>query len=157
VAPSRIEEAWFVEDGYATPKIDVRGFVARDDKVLLVRERTDGRWALPGGWADVNEGPRRAVEKEIEQESGVIARAIKVAAVYDRTAQRHPPALHHAWKVFFICEITGGERRTSYETTDVAFFAPDALPELSLGRTTEAQIRRMFEHQQHPEWAADFD
>jgi ADP-ribose pyrophosphatase YjhB (NUDIX family) len=157
VEPSRIKAAWFIEDGYATPKIDVRGFVVRDGAVLLVRERTDGRWSLPGGWADVNEGPRRAVEKEIEQESGFIARALRVAAVYDRTTQRHPPSLHHAWKIFFICEITGGERRASYETTDVNFFALDALPELSLGRTTEAQIRRMFEHYRNPEWPADFD
>jgi hypothetical protein len=65
-----LHEAWFVEEGYATPKVDVRGACFRDDRVLLVRERVDGKWTLPGGWADINETPSQAVEKEIEQESG---------------------------------------------------------------------------------------
>lgn len=157
VDAERIRRAWFVEDGYATPKIDVRGVIFRDTKVLLVQERSDGLWTVPGGWADVNEGPRRAVEKEIEQESGYVARAVKVAAVYDRNAHDHPPSLLHAWKVFFICEITSGEPRTSYETTAVDFFPLDALPPLSTGRSTAAQIQRMFRHHLDRGLATEFD
>ena len=124
---------------------------------LLVRESTDGKWTLPGGWADVNDTPRRAVEKEIEQESGFTAHAVKIAAVYDRNAHDHPPYLFHAWKIFFICDITGGEARTSYETTAVDFFPVTALPELSAGRSTAAQIRRMYEHHLHRDWPTEFD
>src|SRR5882757_9337390 len=76
-APEQILGSWRLEEGYATPKIDVRGAVFRDDKILLVRERSDGKWTLPGGWADVNDCPSHAVEKEIEQESGFVARAVK--------------------------------------------------------------------------------
>lgn len=143
---AEIQRAWFVEDGYSTPKIDVRGAIFREDRVLLVRERLDGKWTLPGGWADINDTPSYAVEKEIEQESGFTARAVKLAAVYDRNKHGHPHYLFHAWKLFFICDITGGGPRTSYETTAVEFFSLEALPELSLGRTTAAQIRRMWEH-----------
>ncbi|HEX2493342.1 MAG TPA: NUDIX hydrolase [Steroidobacter sp.] len=152
-----LRKVWFVEDGYATPKIDVRGAVFRGDEVLMVRERIDGKWTLPGGWADVNDSPAYAVEKEIEQESGFMARAIKLAAVYDRNKHGHPQHLFHAWKFFFICEITGGAMRPSYETTEVAFMRLDALPELSTGRATAAQIRRMHEHAHHPEWPTEFD
>lgn len=152
-----IRDAWFVEDGYATPKIDVRGAVFRDDRVLLVRERVDGRWTLPGGWADVNDSPSAAVEKEIEQESGFIARAVKLAAVYDRNKHDHPAYLFHLWKLFFICDITGGEARGSYETTEVAFFPLDRLPELSTGRTTARQISRMYEHHLKREMPTEFD
>ena len=148
---------WFVEDGYATPKIDVRGLIFRDDTVLLVKERSDGKWPAPGGWADVNDAPAQAVEKEVEQESGFTARAVKLAAVYDRNKHGHPPYLFHAWKFFFLCEITGGQMRTSYETTDVAFMPLASLPELSLGRITAAQIHRMYEHAQHREWPTEFD
>lgn len=150
-------KAWFVEDGYATPKLDVRGAIFRDNSVLLVRERVDGKWTLPGGWADVNDTPSFAVEKEIEQESGYTARAVKVAAIYDRNKHGHPHYLFHLWKVFFICEITGGAPRPSYETTEIDFFPIDSLPELSVGRTTAAQIKRMYEHHLHREWPTEFD
>lgn len=153
----RLHQTWFVEDGYATPKIDVRGAIFREDRVLLVRETTDGKWTLPGGWADVNDSPSHAVEKEIEQESGFTARAMKLAALYDRNRHEHPPYLFHAWKAFFICEITGGEARISHETDGVDFFALDALPELSTGRSTAAQILRMYEHHLNPERPTEFD
>ena len=154
---AHLRQTWFVEDGYATPKMDVRGAIFRDDRVLLVRETTDGKWTLPGGWADVNDAPAQAVEKEIEQESGFSARAVKLAALYDRNKHSHPPYLFHSWKAFFICEITGGEPRTSHETDGVEFFALNALPELSTGRSTATQIQRMYEHHLHREWATEFD
>lgn len=152
-----LRDRWFVEDGYATPKMDVRGAIFRDDRVLLVREVTDGKWTLPGGWADVNDSPSLAVEKEIEQESGFTAKAVKLAALYDRNLHDHPAYLFHAWKAFFICDITGGEARTSHETDGVEFFPLDALPELSTGRSTEKQIRRMYEHHLDRARATEFD
>jgi ADP-ribose pyrophosphatase YjhB (NUDIX family) len=152
-----LRATWEVEDGYATPKVDVRGAVFRGDQVLMVKERADGKWTLPGGWADVNDTPSFAVEKEIEQESGFTARAVKLAAVFDRHKHNHPPYLFHVWKLFFICEITGGDFRTSYETTAVEFFAVDRLPELSTGRTTEAQIQRVYRHHLDRSLATEFD
>lgn len=157
VGAGAVSRAWFIEDGYATPKIDVRGAIFRGERVLMVRERADGKWTLPGGWADVNDTPSYAVLKEIEQESGFTARATKLAAVYDRNKHNHPAILFHAWKLFFLCELTGGEPRTSYETTAVEFFALDELPELSTGRASAAQIRRMYEHHLHPELPTEFD
>jgi ADP-ribose pyrophosphatase YjhB (NUDIX family) len=156
-SPEELHRAWFVEDGYSTPKIDVRGAIFREDRVLLVRERLDGKWTLPGGWADINDTPSYAVEKEIQQESGFTARAAKLAAVYDRNKHGHPHYLFHAWKLFFICDITGGAAQTSYETTGVEFFPLDALPELSLGRTTAPQIQRMWEHHRDRARATEFD
>ncbi|HZE43267.1 MAG TPA: NUDIX hydrolase [Steroidobacteraceae bacterium] len=146
------------EKGYATPKVDVRGAAFVDGRVLMVREISDGKWTLPGGWADVNQSAGECVVREIAEESGFQARALKMAAVYDYQRSGHPP--HHIdsiYKMFFICEITGGEARASDETSEVAFFARNELPPLSLGRTTAAQIDRMFHHGEHPELATDFD
>ena len=154
---SALLDAWQVEQGYATPKIDVRGAIFRDDQVLLVRERSDGKWTLPGGWADVNEGPRQAVEKEILQESGYIAAAAKLAAVHDRAKRNYPAFLFHIWKHFFICDITGGESRTSIETDAVEFFDVHQLPVLSTGRTTTEQIARMYQHHLDRSLPTDFD
>jgi ADP-ribose pyrophosphatase YjhB (NUDIX family) len=148
---------WRAETGYVTPKVEVRGAVFRAGMVLLVRESADGCWTLPGGWADVNESPSQAVEKEIEQESGFRARAVKLAALYDRRLHGHGATLHHSWKAFFLCEITGGEARGSYETDAVGFFDPADLPPMSLGRSTPRQVARMLEHWRDRALPADFD
>src|SRR6202162_689532 len=139
------------EKGYATPKVDVRGAAFVDGRVLMVREISDGRWTLPGGWADVNQSAGECVVREIAEESGFKARALKLAAAYDYQRSGHPPRhIDSIYKMFFICEITGGEARPSDETSEVSFFARNELPPLSLERTTAAQIDRMFQHAEDP-------
>ena len=150
--------AVFLEDaGYATPKVDVRGAAFRDGRLLLVREISDGHWTLPGGWADVNQTPAECVIREVREESGFECRAVKLAAVHDYRKRNPPRNVDSIYKLFFICEITGGSARASDETSEVAFFARHELPPLSLGRSTPEQIELMFTHRDHPGLAADFD
>jgi ADP-ribose pyrophosphatase YjhB (NUDIX family) len=153
----RSKALWDQEDGYATPKVDVRGAVFDGDKVLLVRERADGKWTLPGGWVDVNDAPSEAVVREIFEESGFHARALKLAALVDKNRHPHPPSVHHIYKLFFLCELTGGTATISNETDAVEFFPINALPELSTGRTLSTQIARMYEHQLNRDLPTDFD
>ena len=143
--------------GYATPKVDVQGVVFQDAKILLVQERSDGLWTLPGGWADVGDSPADAVVREVREESGFETRATKLLALLDRNRHGHPPHLNHIYKIFIQCEIIGGSPTTSHEIQDVGFFAEDEIPELSLTRIIPAQIARMFEHYRHPDLSADFD
>jgi ADP-ribose pyrophosphatase YjhB (NUDIX family) len=145
------------EVGHATPKGEVRGVIFRDDSILLVKERQDGLWTLPGGWADVNESPSEAVVREALEESGYQIRAIKLLALYDRRKHAHPPHLHHIYKLFFRCELLGGMPSPWVETESVAFFQESELPELSTMRVTLAQIARFSDHHRHPNWPTDFD
>ena len=145
------------EKGYATPKVDVRGAAFQDGRVLMVREISDGKWTLPGGWADVNQTAGECVVREIAEESGFTARALKLAAVYDYQKRNPSPHIDSIYKMFFICEIVGGAASASNETSEVAFFPRNELPPLSLGRTTAAQIDRMFEHRERLELPTDFD
>ncbi len=143
--------------GYTTPKMDVRGAAFRDGKLLMVRERVDNRWTLPGGWADVGDSPAESVVREMFEESGFRARAIKLLAIYDRSKHPHTPLAFYAYKLFFVCEITGGEPTPSIETSEVGFFGEHEIPELSIGRVTPWQIGRVFEHYRHPELPTEFD
>ena len=144
--------------GYATPKVDVRGAAFSEDRILMVQEASDGRWTLPGGWADVNQTPAECVVREILEESGFEARATKLVAVRDYLRSNHPVRHRDSiYKLFFLCEIIGGAPRISNETTAVAFFRRDELPPLSLGRTTPAQIERMFVHREHLALPTEFD
>jgi ADP-ribose pyrophosphatase YjhB (NUDIX family) len=155
-----IEVMFTQQSGYATPKLGVRGALFREDRLLLVRETADEhRWTLPGGWADVNESPAEAVAREVREEAGLEVRAYKLAAVWDRA--RHPRGVmepFHVWRLFFLCEITGGEIRTGPETSEVAFFAEHELPaELSTRRVLLPQLKRMFEHARQPDLPTEFD
>jgi ADP-ribose pyrophosphatase YjhB (NUDIX family) len=159
-APLERVQGLFEQDvGYPTPKVDVRGAVFRHGRILMVREASDGLWTLPGGWADVNQTARECVEREILEESGFEAQAVKLAAVWDRRRQGAPTRSHpySIYKMFFLCELRGGDARPSLETSAVEFFGPDELPPLSSGRTTAHQIRRMFEHERHRALTTEFD
>lgn len=147
------------EFGYATPKVDVRGIAFREDRILLVSEILDaGRWTVPGGWADVNETPSQAVVREVREESGYETRVVKLLAVYDRERQGHQPSFpFHVYKLFFLCEIVGGEARPNEEASEIAFFARDALPELSVSRVTEGQIQHFFDLRTRPDAPTEFD
>lgn len=145
------------EVGHATPKVDVRGVVFGQDRLLLVRERSEGLWTLPGGWADIGESAAEATAREVFEESGYRTRAVKLLALYDRNKHPHPPYPFHTYKLFFQCELLGGEPVTSIETDGIEFFRVNELPELSVMRVTEEQIARFFEHYRHPDWPTDFD
>ena len=148
----------FVEErGYATPKVDVRGAVFEDDRLLMVKEDLAGGWAVPGGWAEINEPPSRSVEREIFEESGFTAKARKIIGVYDRLLHPHTPHPWHSYKMFFLCEKTGGEATTSIETSDVSFFSEEELAALPLAKVTPSQLAHVFEHHRNPDRPADFD
>jgi len=145
------------QTGYATPKIDARGVVFQGDSILLVKELSDGGWTLPGGWVDVNERPSHAVEREVFEESGYRVRAVKLLALFDRNLHGHPPHAFSIWKHFFLCELTGGAPADSIETAGARFFARDAIPPLSVQRTTMEEIERMYAHLADPDLPTDFD
>jgi ADP-ribose pyrophosphatase YjhB (NUDIX family) len=158
VNPDELMDLFGSETGYATPKIDVRGAIFKDQSILLVRELADeGRWTLPGGWADVSDTPSEAVIREIREESGYEAKAVKLVAVYDRNKQGHPAFIFSTYKIFFLCEITGGSPTESHETGGAGFFLEEQLPELSLARVTPQQIHTLFKHYNNPDLPTEFD
>jgi ADP-ribose pyrophosphatase YjhB (NUDIX family) len=157
-SPAVIRSLFEKQSGYATPKVDVRGVVFRGDKLLLVQEKSDGLWTLPGGWADVNDSPSEAVEREIVEESGLITKARQLLALFDRAKHPHePPFPFHIYKLFIKCEIIGGEPKTTMETSGVGFFDLDEIPLLSISRVTPGQIEFCFQKHHSPVGPSAFD
>jgi ADP-ribose pyrophosphatase YjhB (NUDIX family) len=144
--------------GHPTPKVDVRGALVRDGRVLMVREVADGGWTLPGGWADIGEPPSASVEREVREESGVAVRAVKLIAVHDRDRHNFPPHAHHIFKLFFLVEETGEPHGEPDDEVDgVGWFGLSELPPLSSGRTTRGQLELALAHAARPERPTDFD
>lgn len=134
----QVLEHFVLEDGYSTPKVDVRAAVVEDGRLLMVRERLDGGWTLPGGWVDVGDRPASAAEREAWEESGYAVKAVRLVGVYDanRVGELR---YHHAFKLVFLCELVGGEAASSYETSEVGWFERDALPQPFSGERTKAR------------------
>jgi len=149
-------ESFSMQAGYATPKIDVRGAVVHEGKILLIQERMDGRWAMPGGWADLGNAPASVAEREVWEESGYHVKAEKVVAVIDAN-RIEPMEFYHAFKIIFLCTLIGGEPQVSHETMAVDFFDLNDLPPLSLYRTDESMLREVFAHIQDPNRRTAFD
>lgn len=153
----KIQNLFANETGYATPKVDIRGVVFRDNKILLVQEKTDGAWAIPGGWADIGLSAGEVAVKEVKEESGLNVRPTKMMALLDKKFHDHPPSAFHVYKVFILCEEIGGKEAAGMETSQIGFFDEDHLPELSTERNTERQIRSLFAMMRNPDQETVFD
>ncbi len=132
--------------GYATPKVDIRAAIIENNKILLVQESMDNKWAMPGGWADVGESPTEAIIRETKEESGLDVKPNKIIGVYEANRDGRPLELFHAYKIVFLCEKVGGSLKTSNETISVNYFTFDSLPPLSTSRTNDKHINDVLAH-----------
>ena len=153
----KITELFTNETGYQTPKVDIRGAVFTDDKILMVREDVDDNWSLPGGFCDIGLSPSENIVKEVKEESGYDVSAKKLVALLDMNKHSHPPQPYHYYKIFIQCELTGGHAKAGLETKDVRFFSENNLPKLSTGRNTEKQINLLFDYFRNPNKVSIFD
>jgi ADP-ribose pyrophosphatase YjhB (NUDIX family) len=156
IAKEIVFESFSMQAGYVTPKIDVRGAVVHNNKILLIQERMDGKWAMPGGWADLGNAPASVAEREVWEESGFRVKAEKVVAVVDAN-RIQPMEFYHAYKIIFLCRLLDGQPRTSHETLAVDFFDLNSLPPLSSYRTNENMLREVFTHVWNPDRSTLFD
>ncbi|MGG0720527.1 NUDIX hydrolase [Robertmurraya massiliosenegalensis] len=152
-----IRDLFANETGYATPKVDIRAVIFRDQKILLVKEKSDGAWALPGGWGDIGLSPSEVAVKEVKEEAGFDVRAVKFLGVLDKKCHPHPPSPYHVYKLFIQCEIVSGEATKGIETSEVEFFSEEELPILSVERNTESQIKWAFKYLHNPNETIYFD
>ncbi len=149
--------AFHAQTGYATPRIDVRGAVFQEGKILLVKERLDGGWTMPGGWVDVGDTPSGSAEREVSEEAGFRVKASRVIGVYDAN-RSDSLELFHAFKIVFLCNLIDGTARPSLETSEVVFFGPKEIPaHLSGTRTTPHHIRDAFAAHADPHRPTVFD
>lgn len=148
------------DQGHVTPRVDVRGAVVDSrERLLLMCERSDGLWSLPGGWADPGDTPTSACVREVLEETGQAVEVLKLVGVWDRDAQGHRPRLAvAAWKLFFLCRATGPQGEPEeLETLETGWFGLDELPPLSLGRVSPRQLERVVAHHRDPSLPTELD
>ena len=153
----KVKELFCNESGYQTPKVDTRAAVFNGGKILLVHE-SDGTWSLPGGWCDVLESVESNTLKEVREETGLEARAVRLISVQDRNKHNKPIYAYGVCKVFVLCEVIGGKFEENIETTEIRYFSADELPEnLAEEKTSREQIEMCFEAYADDNWQTQFD
>ncbi|KRL74143.1 NUDIX hydrolase N-terminal domain-containing protein [Ligilactobacillus saerimneri] len=152
----RVQDLFCNEKGYQTPKLDCRAAIFQDDKILLVQE-SNGQWALPGGWVEVNLSVKNNTIKEVKEETGLDAIPQRLIALHDRNLHNEPLYAYGICKVFSLCTVTGGEFHENSETLGYEYFAQDELPPLMADKTTVEQVQMCFEAYKDPQWQPVFD
>ncbi|RYE27326.1 MAG: NUDIX domain-containing protein [Sphingobacteriaceae bacterium] len=148
----KIENYFSTNKEYITPKTDIRVVIFNaENKILLVREKADGKWSLPGGWADIGLSPKEIAVKEALEETGFQVKPVKLLAVLDKRCHAHPPQADYVYKIFLRCEILSGEKTKAFDILDVAFFDRNNIPELSEHRVLKSQIELLFSFLDDPQ------
>lgn len=134
-----------IANEYPTAKVDIRGLVLdADNKILLVKESTDNRWSLPGGWADVGYSPKETIIKEIKEETGLDAEVMQLLAVFDKNKHDHPPEPHYVFKLVFYCKALSTNLQKGFDVLDIGYFDINELPELSTNRIIKTQLELVY-------------
>lgn len=143
---------------YATPLVDVRGAVFRDDKILLVQEKTDACWALPGGYADLGLSGAQNAVKEIREETHLTVTAHSLISVRHKAKHDYVHDARDFYKLFFYCELeTEDAPIAGHEVHDARFFGRDELPELSRQRVILEDLQMAWAHAENPSRMPHFD
>ena len=140
----KIKELFCNETGYQTPKVDIRAAIFVGNEILLVKESIDGRWSMPGGWAESNLSVKENAVKEVKEEAGLNVIAERLIAVLDRSKHIDEVSPYGIYKIFVLCKLLGGEFVPNIETEESGLFKVDDLPELSTGRNTKEQIEMCY-------------
>lgn len=152
-----IQQLFCDDDGYQTPKIDVRGAVFLDGRILLVKEKIDGCWSMPGGWADPHLSEAENVVKEVQEESGLKVKPNKLVAILDRKKHHTSFSPYGIYKIFILCDLIEGTFKDNIETSASQFFELKELPKLSEGRVNRQQIEMCYWAWQDSGWDVIFD
>lgn len=157
ICNEKIKDLFCNEVGYQTPKIDIRGAVFKDDKILLVKESIDGLWSIPGGWAEPGLSIKENVVKELEEEAGLNVVPKKLIAVLDVRKHNHPICPYGIYKIFVLCDLIDGAFKSNIETLESGFFSLDNLPPLSPNRVNKEQIVMCYDAKDRESFTTIFD
>lgn len=147
IPEQELKEKIVESDGYKTPKVDVRAVVFnKDHEILMVRERIDNCWSLPGGWADIGYTPSEVAVKESKEEAGASVKPVRLLGILDKRCHNHPADIYYIYKVFIECAFIGWVGSDLIETSDYGFYSLENLPTLSTPRNTIEQIRKLFDY-----------
>ena len=157
ISEEKIKNLFANEAGYQTPKIDVRAAIFKAGEILLIKEKIDGLWALPGGWADINCSLKENLIREAKEEAGVKINPKRIISVFNAETHNSAPNPFCIYKFFVECEFISGEFEENIETLESGFFSCDNLPSLSTTRNTREQIKLCFETRKKACHQAIFD
>jgi ADP-ribose pyrophosphatase YjhB (NUDIX family) len=149
--PQKVEMLYNMENGYVTPKTDIRSVVIKNKQILMVKEKADGKWTIPGGWADIGYTPFEVAVKETFEEAGLNVKPVRVLAIMDKKCHPHPPSPFYSYKIFILCKIEGGVLQPGTETLEAKFFNITDLPPLSEERLTIDQLKIVIERAENPD------
>ena len=121
---------------YRNAKPCAGALIVRDGRVLLVKRAIQpflGCWDIPGGFLEEDEHPEAGAIREVREETGLEVRLTDLFGLYvdrygsdDEGGERY-----HCLNIYFLAEVVGGQERPGDDAAGLAWFAPDAIRQIS--------------------------
>jgi len=119
---------------YPRPAYTVDIAIFQTDKILLIKRGHppyQGKWALPGGFMDMNETPEQAAKRELKEETGLIIEKLEQFKTYG-AIDRDPRHRTISTVYYTILDDT---KKTSIiagdDAAEAEWFSVKKLPELA--------------------------
>jgi ADP-ribose pyrophosphatase YjhB (NUDIX family) len=129
------EENWL----HASPAAGAEAVIMKDNKILLIKRRDNGLWAVPGGLVEVGETLAEAAIRELQEETGIKGKVAKLLGIFDSRLWQSNTQVHLNHFVF-LAETANLNSKVGQEAIDVDFFDEQDLPELSPGHHLRVPI-----------------
>ena len=135
---------YFKRDIYPTPNVSVRTVILDQSRkrLLMVREKNEGAYSLPGGWADLYDSPSQTAINESKQEAGADIEIVRLVGIANRTPFKTPASIPE-YVIVFEGRLIGDLKLHEYETDDVSWFDINQLPQISK-KTTKGELMRFI-------------
>jgi 8-oxo-dGTP diphosphatase len=137
------------------PVIGVGGVIIDHGRTVLIRRGTEpllGEWSIPGGTIEIGETIEQAVRRELREETGLEVRVLELIELFDRIYLQDGAAVPNGKKkprfhyviADYLCELVGGEPRSSSDVTDLAFAREEELASFHLTEKATNVLKKAF-------------
>jgi ADP-ribose pyrophosphatase YjhB (NUDIX family) len=121
-----------------------------EGRILVIRRRDNGQWALPGGGMDLGESIKDAAVREVREETGLTVEVTGLVGVYSNPRHVMAYADGEVRQQFSLCYTTrliGGDLQIDDESTDIRWATPDEIQDLAM----HPSIRLRIQHYLNPD------
>ena len=115
---------------YFDPKVAVAVCIMQADKILLIRrgvEPMQGYWAMPAGFMEYNEDPRKAAQREALEETGL---DVHIGDILELIHTPDDGGLADI-VIVYTASINGGSLQADDDADDTAWFSKDNVPDVA--------------------------
>jgi len=131
-----------------SPQVGVGAVLVRDGRALLIKRASppsQGMWAIPGGRLELGETLQQAAERELCEETGIIARARNPIYTFDVIQRDETGRVRFHYVIVDLwMEYVAGEIRAGDDAAEASWVTPQELSTLPVHPATRVLLNQVM-------------